>query len=171
MWLEASVALPLLLLVCALVVLLRSTGRAGLRRVSSATAQRLRVAVIGGGIAGTSAAWALKRSGIDVVVYEHSAALGGNARTHDWSVGGVAVRTGEAATHRPDCACSHSTRIHSRRAVGLGVARCSFSPLHGSVVDTRLDRHDGRRAAVSCGGAQHRCRTRHCCLCCVAFRG
>jgi hypothetical protein len=45
----------------------------------------LRVAVIGGGIAGCGAAWSLKRSGYDVVVYEAQANLGGSARLHTWN--------------------------------------------------------------------------------------
>ena len=45
-----------------------------------------RVAVIGGGIAGVSAAWSLDRSGFPVQVFERGPALGGNAKTFRWSV-------------------------------------------------------------------------------------
>lgn len=45
---------------------------------------RHKVAVVGGGIAGCGAAWALSRSGFDVTLYEARADLGGNARTFDW---------------------------------------------------------------------------------------
>ena len=44
------------------------------------------VAVIGGGIAGVSAAWSLHRSGYEVEIFERNPALGGNAKTFRWSV-------------------------------------------------------------------------------------
>jgi predicted NAD/FAD-binding protein len=47
-----------------------------------------RVAVIGGGIAGVGAAWALSRSGYEVEIFEKGPALGGNAKTFRWSVPG-----------------------------------------------------------------------------------
>lgn len=47
---------------------------------------RPRVAVIGGGIAGVSAAWSLHRSGFPVQIFERGPALGGNAKTFRWSV-------------------------------------------------------------------------------------
>ncbi len=40
-----------------------------------------RVAIIGGGIAGVSAAWSLHRSGYAVEIFERGPALGGNAKT------------------------------------------------------------------------------------------
>lgn len=43
-----------------------------------------RVAVIGGGIAGCGAAWALKLSGFDVTLFEARKQISGNARTFDW---------------------------------------------------------------------------------------
>ena len=48
-----------------------------------------RVAVIGGGIAGTSAAWSLAKSGAvrEVCLIEPRALLGGNAKTYSWTVG------------------------------------------------------------------------------------
>ena len=45
-----------------------------------------RVAVIGGGIAGVSAAWSLHRSGYAVEIFERSSTLGGNAKTFRWSL-------------------------------------------------------------------------------------
>ena len=44
-----------------------------------------RVAVIGGGIAGCGAAWALRRSGFSVTLYEARPSVSGNARTFDWT--------------------------------------------------------------------------------------
>ena len=42
------------------------------------------VAVIGGGIAGCGAAWALRRSGFKVTLFEARTQISGNARTFDW---------------------------------------------------------------------------------------
>jgi len=42
------------------------------------------VAVIGGGIAGCGAAWALKKSGFKVTLFEARKQISGNARTFDW---------------------------------------------------------------------------------------
>lgn len=50
-----------------------------------------RVAVIGGGIAGCGAAWALRKSGHDVVLYEERDVLGGNAKTHTWDIPGKPI--------------------------------------------------------------------------------
>ncbi|MGB3050856.1 MAG: FAD-dependent oxidoreductase [Polyangiales bacterium] len=46
------------------------------------------IAVVGGGIAGVGAAWALHRAGYEVDLFEKGAALGGNAKTFRWSVDG-----------------------------------------------------------------------------------
>ena len=43
-----------------------------------------RVAVVGGGIAGCTAAWALDRAGLEVELFESEPTLGGNAKTHTW---------------------------------------------------------------------------------------
>ncbi|KAL7478071.1 hypothetical protein ACHAW6_003857 [Cyclotella cf. meneghiniana] len=45
------------------------------------------VAIIGGGIAGCGTAWALRRSGFRVTLYEARAQVSGNARTFDWDFG------------------------------------------------------------------------------------
>lgn len=45
---------------------------------------RTKVAVVGGGISGCGAAWALAESGYDVTVYEGRPTLGGNAQTYDF---------------------------------------------------------------------------------------
>lgn len=55
----------------------------------------VRVAVVGGGIAGCGAAWALQRSGAKVVLYEKRDVVGGNAKTHAWSIDdGSKITTG-----------------------------------------------------------------------------
>lgn len=53
-------------------------------RLTMSTANAKRVAIIGGGIAGVGAAWALKRSGFPVQLFEKTPALGGNAKTFKW---------------------------------------------------------------------------------------
>src|SRR5688572_17643503 len=54
-----------------------------------------RVVVIGGGIAGLTAAWALARDGDDVTLLESSERLGGKIATEDF--GGRPVETGPDA--------------------------------------------------------------------------
>lgn len=43
-----------------------------------------RVGIIGGGIAGVGAAWALHKAGFEVELFEKGSALGGNAKTFRW---------------------------------------------------------------------------------------
>jgi predicted NAD/FAD-binding protein len=56
--------------------------------------QHLRVAVVGAGIAGCGAAWSLHRAGFEVELFEAKPTIGGNAKTHRWSVDGDALTTG-----------------------------------------------------------------------------
>eukprot|EP00164_Ancoracysta_twista_P003267 GFYU01004360.1.p1 GENE.GFYU01004360.1~~GFYU01004360.1.p1 ORF type:complete len:532 (-),score=136.44 GFYU01004360.1:38-1633(-) len=49
------------------------------------TPQRTKVAVVGGGIAGTSAAWSLHLAGYEVEIFESRDVLGGNAKTNTWT--------------------------------------------------------------------------------------
>jgi hypothetical protein len=61
-----------------------------------------RVAVVGGGIAGAGAAWSLRRSGFDVVLFERKPKLGGNAKSFTWQVeNGAKVDTGLAVLAYP----------------------------------------------------------------------
>jgi predicted NAD/FAD-binding protein len=54
-----------------------------------------RVAVVGGGIAGSAAAWSLARRGYHVELFEKEAELGGNAKTNVWKIAdGTEIRTG-----------------------------------------------------------------------------
>jgi cytochrome b involved in lipid metabolism len=46
--------------------------------------ERASVAVIGGGIAGCGAAWALAKDGFDVTLFEARSEVSGNAKTFDW---------------------------------------------------------------------------------------
>jgi predicted NAD/FAD-binding protein len=52
-----------------------------------------RIGVVGGGIAGVSAAWALTRSGFRVSLFEKCSALGGNAKTFRWPLRRGAVES------------------------------------------------------------------------------
>lgn len=68
-------------------------------------ARKKRVAVIGGGIAGTSAAWTAARSGeCTVKLFEARGILGGNAKTHVWDAAGKegSVRTGLSVLAWPE---------------------------------------------------------------------
>lgn len=91
MWLVFAVAFV------GVVLWLRSKNNARvdvLKRVSPMQ-NRKRVCVIGGGIAGSGCAWALKQSGFDVTLFEKKATVGGNANTHDFMVSnGSTVRSG-----------------------------------------------------------------------------
>lgn len=51
--------------------------------------EKVSVAVIGGGVAGCGAAWALKKDGFEVVLYEARKEVSGNARTFDWGFEGT----------------------------------------------------------------------------------
>ena len=62
------------------------------------TSARARVAVVGGGISGLAAAWALADAGADVVVLEASDRVGGKLRTD--SVAGISVDVGAEAMLR-----------------------------------------------------------------------
>jgi predicted NAD/FAD-binding protein len=60
----------------------------------------MRVAVIGAGIAGMGAAWALHRSGAEVSLFERAPRLGGNAKTWRWS--GGPIETGLSVVAWPE---------------------------------------------------------------------
>ncbi len=52
-----------------------------------------KIAVIGGGIAGVAAAWALHKSGFSVQLFEKGSGLGGNARAFSWRTAQGPVET------------------------------------------------------------------------------
>lgn len=102
------------------------------------TAQPVRVAVIGGGIAGVSAAWALQELGaslpegapaIEVHLFEERPVLGGNAKTHLWAPLGnkdddAAVRTGLSVLGWPAAYFKNYEVLLER----LGIAREAVRP-------------------------------------------
>lgn len=62
-----------------------SDGKGGKDLVAVTRPKREKtVAVIGGGVAGCGAAWALNRSGFKVTLFESRPQISGNARTFDW---------------------------------------------------------------------------------------
>ncbi|MEO6954726.1 MAG: FAD-dependent oxidoreductase [Polyangia bacterium] len=61
----------------------------------------LRVAVVGGGIAGVGAAWSASRHGHSVDLFEARDDLGGNARVHEWTHGERTLTAGLAVLAWP----------------------------------------------------------------------
>lgn len=78
-------------------------GLAGATPIPSATANgtKARVAVIGGGIAGSGATYTLTESGYDVTLFEARETLCGNARSWDWDVNGRTATSCVAVTAWP----------------------------------------------------------------------
>ena len=78
-------------------------GFAGAAAVPATTPSgaKTRVAVIGGGIAGSGAAYTLSRSGYDVTLYEARETLCGNARQFEWDVNGKTATTCVSVTAWP----------------------------------------------------------------------
>lgn len=63
----------------------RRRTRVGARNADASP--RARVAVIGGGIAGSSCAWALQQDGFEAHLFEAADCVGGNAKTFVWPDG------------------------------------------------------------------------------------
>ena len=78
-------------------------GYAGARKLPAVDAKgnATKVAVIGGGIAGSGAAYTLAKSGYDVSLFEARDHLSGNAHTFDWDVGGKVIRSCVSVTAWP----------------------------------------------------------------------
>lgn len=64
-------------------------------------AEVARIGIVGGGIAGVGCAWALRRAGFEVELFEARPKLGGNARTHSWLAGDQAITGGLAVLAWP----------------------------------------------------------------------
>ena len=73
-------------LIIAAVYLARRWWRSGDGDASENKVRGKKIAVVGSGIAGSAAAWALARAGAIVKVYEKKPHLGGNAKTYEWDV-------------------------------------------------------------------------------------
>ena len=86
----------------------------GGRRSSPMRGKAGKVAVVGGGIAGSGAAWALQADGFDVQIFEQASSLGGNAKTFDWPDG---KRTGLSVLAWPSDYFHNYTALLSRLGV------------------------------------------------------
>ncbi len=97
----------------------------GLRAVNGEPADRLRIAVIGSGISGLSAAWLLSGRN-DVVVYERDFRLGGHANTVDVPVSGAVtpVDAGFIVFNKPNY--PNLTALFDRLGVELEGTDMSF---------------------------------------------
>lgn len=76
-------------------------GYAGAVKIKADETRTPKVAVIGGGIAGSGAAYALAESGFEVTLFEARDHLSGNAHTFDWDVQGNNVRSCVSVTAWP----------------------------------------------------------------------
>ena len=74
---------------------LKSRWFGNAKRVSALYDRNSQIAIVGGGIGGVGAAYALMRSGYrNVTIYEARDQLGGNAKTHVWQNGTSRLTTG-----------------------------------------------------------------------------
>jgi hypothetical protein len=78
-------------------------------------AEKGTVAVVGGGIAGSGAAWALAADGYTVHIFEQASSLGGNAKTFDWPDG---RRTGLSVLAWPSEYFHNYAALLSRLGIG-----------------------------------------------------
>src|SRR5262245_30276300 len=103
-----------------------------------------RVIIIGAGMAGLSAAWALSRRGVDVTVLEREERVGGRVRTVDIDGSPVELGAGFLTNFNPktlnlahdiglsDGGAKRRTRgavLRGRRLYGVSAAQLVFSPL------------------------------------------
>lgn len=91
--------------------------------VDPTTQRKHSVAIIGGGIAGCSAAWALKRAGYHVEIFETRHTLGGNAKTVDWEITtndrplAAAKRGGNAKSNKGGAGAAPADRASSTSVI------------------------------------------------------
>lgn len=86
----------------------------------------LRIAVVGAGIAGVGAAWALSRAGHHVDLFEAKGYAGGNARTHDWRVGARTLTAGLAVLAWPERYFKNYGRLLDELGVASDPVRLRF---------------------------------------------
>lgn len=78
--------------------------------------ERRRIAVVGGGVAGLTAAYVLQQGGCEVSLYEADDRLGGHAHTHDTTSGDgrvVRVDTGFIVHNERTYPCCYGSSTNS----------------------------------------------------------
>lgn len=100
----------------------------------------MRVAIIGGGIAGMGCAWALHRSGYSPSVYEKAPDLGGNAKTQAWATESGEVITGLSVLAWPEMYFHNYGQLLGE----LGVEVVPTGPLRYFIKDERGTYAHGR---------------------------
>ena len=98
---------------------------------------KARVAVIGGGIAGSGCAYSLSKAGFDVTLYEARKTLSGNARTFDWDVKGKQVKSCVSVTAWPPT-------LYKNYVALLKELDIKTKPIHLSwFLNSRVPGHEG----------------------------
>jgi predicted NAD/FAD-binding protein len=93
-----------------------------------------RVAVIGAGIAGAGAAWALHRAGHEVEVFGAAPEVGGNARTHTWSDARGPITAGLAVLAWPEPYFNNYRALLEALAIASEPVRLRFFLRRGDAV-------------------------------------
>src|SRR5690348_12702765 len=109
--------------------------------VSEADAKRPRVAVVGGGILGMTAAYRLAQAGVEVAVYERAPDLGGLVGSFDFDgtrVGFYDDGRLFSMTSPKELLTFPLLRLHERIRLGLFVARCQLTRSHERLDETPL---------------------------------
>lgn len=117
--------------------------RDGRRRRRGVSGASVRVAVVGGGIAGASAAWALKKhpgSAFNVTLFEARDELGGNAKTHVWDGN---VRTGLSVLAWPDVYFKNYRQLLASLQVPSELVRLPFMVAAGDQAGNFIQSIDG----------------------------
>jgi hypothetical protein len=99
---------------------------------------RGKVAVIGGGVAGCGAAWALAESGFEVHLFEADSVVGGNAKTVEWPDG---IVTGLSVLAWPELYVSLRDHTPPQAALSLDHRGVVFCCVCGSTLPSLLLSH------------------------------
>ncbi len=85
-----------------------------------------KVAVVGGGIAGVSAAWSLHRAGYEVELFEKGPALGGNAKTFRWDTASGPAESPLLVVAWPQMYYNNYEQLLSELGVGIETLPISY---------------------------------------------